>query len=157
MTIILGVDPGLEGALSFWESDKRELIACYDMPAFGIDKKRKVDGAGIAALVRSYTPDVAVVELVGAMKGWGVGSTFRFGEAAGTIVGALAACGVPVERIVPQVWKKSFGIGREKEEARQKVIQLLPGDCSQFSRKKDHQRADATLLAIYFGNRKAAP
>lgn len=144
--VILGVDPGLEGALAFLDGDE---IVTYDMPTAGEGTKRKVDGANLAIIIRKHNPDSALIELVTAMQGWGIGSAFRFGESAGTIAGAIAACGVPITRVVPRVWKKTFGLGPDKEETRQRAIQMFPRSAEQFARKKDHQRADAALMALY--------
>jgi hypothetical protein len=39
--------------------------------------------------------------------------------------------------------------GRDKEKARQKALALFPQAAPWLTRKKDHQRAEAMLLALY--------
>jgi hypothetical protein len=39
-------------------------------------------------------------------------------------------------------------IGADKEASRQRVLQLFPRDHALFSRKLDHQRAEAVLIAL---------
>jgi len=51
--------------------------------------------------------------------------------------------------IEPSVWKKFHHLpGKDKEAARQRALQLFPGAHALFSRKKDHQRAEAALIAL---------
>jgi len=41
-------------------------------------------------------------------------------------------------------------MGKEKDASRLKAIQLFPLSASNLSRKKDHGRADALLIAAYY-------
>jgi len=47
----------------------------------------------------------------------------------------------------PQIWKKAFSLGKDKEQTRLRAQQLFPGTA--LRRKKDHGRAEALLLALY--------
>ena len=47
------------------------------------------------------------------------------------------------------MWKRKLHLpGKDKEAARQRALQLFPKHHSLFSRKKDHGRADAALIAV---------
>jgi hypothetical protein len=49
------------------------------------------------------------------------------GHGVGISEGIIAAIGLPIERVTPQVWKKEFGIsGDDKNLSRLKAQQLIP-------------------------------
>jgi hypothetical protein len=73
---------------------------------------------------------------------------------AGIWEGVIAANGIPYELITPQRWRKILDSGvpqhPTKEDLRQYVIRKWPeaGSCY-LHRKKDHNRAEAILIAEY--------
>ncbi len=139
---VLGIDPGLSGAwAALWPSG---AIAAGDLPTAG----NEIAAPEFARLVRSLNPCAAIVESVGAMPGQGVSSTWKFGQATGSILGVLGACGIPVHRVAPTVWKRRFGLSKDKDEARALAIRLWPV-CPSFARKRDHGRAEAALMARF--------
>lgn len=142
---IMGVDPGLSGAIAFCFSAYPKIISVDDMPV--IDGR--VNPAAIADLVERMRPDGAVIELVGAMPGQGVSSMFRFGHSFGTVCGVVSALRVPVHYVSPVKWKRHFGLSKDKEESRRRATELWPDHASLFARKKDDGRAEAALLARY--------
>lgn len=142
---ILGVDPGASGALAFYWPAKPDLIAVEDMPI----TDGKVCPAQLADMVRTMKPDCAWLEKVGAMPGQGVTSMFNFGVSFGVAKGVIMALGVPLHLIRPHPWKKAFGLGPDKEQARELAIRLWPGQAARFARKKDAGRAEAALIARY--------
>lgn len=153
MSVVVGIDPGLSGAIAFYGEgplDTEDYFAVYDMPASGEDKQRAVDAYQIAYLISSFKPKNAFVEKVNAMKGWGIGSCFRFGESYGVVRGVLGAMQIPTTLITPQKWKKHYGLkGGDKEASRALVIERWPFCTSLFARVKDHNRAEAALIAAY--------
>jgi len=57
----------------------------------------------------------------------------------------------------PNEWKQKMGLaGKDKEVARQKALKLFPR-CGDIKRKKDHNRAEAILLALYVRNQREQP
>ena len=70
---------------------------------------------------------------------------------------ALAACGIPFSIVTPQKWKTAGEIaaGSEKEGSRLRALQLFLGQAAHLTRKKDHARADAMLLAHFGMNERA--
>jgi hypothetical protein len=152
---IMGVDPGASGAVAFYYTTFPHLIAVEDVPVVG----KEIDAAELARRIVTMGPVLAVVEAVHAMPKQGVSSVFTFGQAFGTVLGVIAALNVPVERVTPGRWKKHFRLDADKERARALAIQMWPS-CPGFSRKKDHGRAEAALLARYgadlFAMRSAA-
>jgi hypothetical protein len=141
---IMAVDPGLKGAVAyFWPQTGR--VEAYDMPV----ADGHVDVANLADLVKMMTPDLALVEQVGAMPGQGVSSMFKFGCGYGMVRGVIAALGVPLHLVTPAKWKKHFGLSSNKEASRALALRLWPTHADLFKLKKHEARAEAALLALY--------
>ena len=153
--MILGIDPGFTGALAFFGEGPLGIegfFTIFDMPTSGAVKQRTVDAPKLADIIAPCKPKFAVVENVTAMGTWGAGSCFRFGETLGTIRGVLGALKIPVHLVAPKQWKKHYGLGggtESKEEARRIIMERYPASVSLFARKKDHNRAESALLAVY--------
>lgn len=145
MTCILGIDPGLSGAIAFYFTDAPSRVAVEDMPVAG----KMVSAPILSDLIRRYGPAIAVVESVGSRPGQGVSSTFRFGTAYGIAQGVIGALQIPIEFVAPQRWKKHFRLSGDKDLSRSKAQQLFPACATSFSRVKDHGRAEAALIAKY--------
>lgn len=148
--MILGVDPGLHGAMALYDPTNDELIRVHSMP---LDKKtNQIDTFALALVFDSLAKDVvfAVLEEVNAMPGQGVTSMFNFGQSFGLVKGMLASYNIPVYLVRPAIWKGSMGLGRDKEDSRVMAIKMF-GE-QYFPRKKDEGKAEAALLA-HFGKR----
>jgi crossover junction endodeoxyribonuclease RuvC len=74
-----------------------------------------------------------------------VGSVFSFGDTYGAIRGVLGALNIPTYTIPPATWKKQLKIS-SKEDSLKASKELFP---SVKFRKKDHNIAEALLLAYY--------
>lgn len=141
---ILGIDPGASGACAWYFPEVPDRVSVEDMPTIG----KAVDGATLARRIDQMRPTMAVVELVNAMPRQGVTSSFNFGRAVGVVHGVLAARGIPLHLVAPGKWKRHFRLSSDKEEARALAVRLWPS-CEGFSRKMDHGRAEAALIARY--------
>ncbi len=142
---IMGIDPGVSGAIAFYFTDHPSTVSAEDVPV--VDGQ--IDGATLAARVEIMRPDMAIIERVGSMPGQGVASTFKFGAAYGIAQGVIAALKIPVHFVTPGKWKKHYGLSAEKEDARGRALQLWPARSELFARKKDHGRAEAALIARF--------
>tara|TARA_B100001105_G_scaffold252766_1_gene244975 strand:+ start:470 stop:964 length:495 start_codon:yes stop_codon:yes gene_type:complete len=157
--LIIGMDPGISGAICFFENGEvKEII---DMPnmADGKKNKRQINGPQVYNEISSRiknTPKkeiVVVIEQVSAMPGQGVTSMFNFGQSFGVLKGICSAMQLSMRFIRPAKWKKYFGlIKTEKDASRTKVIEIFPYISSQLSRKKDSNKADAILISSFFHN-----
>lgn len=144
MTCILGIDPGLSGAIAFFFPSYPDRVSVEDVPV----ADGAVDAVTLAKRLRQMGPTLAVIEKVGAMPKQGVVSTFTFGTAYGVLIGAVAAIGVPTRFVAPGKWKRHYGLTSDKEQARALALRLFPA-VDHFTRKKDHGRAEAALIAKY--------
>lgn len=152
--LTIGIDPGLTGALAALADGVP--IAVYDLPVRTVGKWGELDAGALAALIRAMRgghPGAyvsACVEQVQARPADGGTSAFRFGSTYGAIRGVLESLGIPYSRAIPAVWKRHFGlIGCEKDVTRQVAIQRFPAARPDLTRKKDHGRADALMLALF--------
>ena len=155
--IIIGIDPGISGAISVVENKK--ILEVYDTPTMidGKKNKRQINSAQVTNIIKDRLKDekevVVVVEQVNAMPGQGVTSMFNFGQSFGVIKGICAALSLPIYFVRPAKWKKYFNlIKTNKDASRTKVIEVYPEISSKLHRKKDSNRADAILIALYFND-----
>ena len=153
--IIIGIDPGVSGAISVLENKK--VVEIFDMPTMidGKKNKKQVNGAQVTNIIKDKLnlskEIVVVVEHVNAMPGQGVTSMFNFGQSFGVLKGVCSAMQLPMYFVRPAKWKKYFNlINSEKDASRTKAIEIFPYISSQLSKKKDANKADAILLASFF-------
>ena len=153
---IIGIDPGLSGAIAILENNK--VLNLFDMPvmAEGKKNKRQVNGAQIhnEILKRidiSKNEIRVVIEQVSAMPGQGVTSMFNFGQSFGILKGICSAMKLPMFFVRPAKWKKYFNlINSQKDASRTRAIEIFPYFSSQLSKKKDSNKADAILIASFY-------
>ena len=157
--LIIGIDPGISGAICFFENG--EVKEILDMPnmADGKKNKRQINGPQIYNEISkriiniSKKEVVVVIEQVAAMPGQGVTSMFNFGQSFGVLKGICSAMQLSMHFVRPAKWKKYFNlIKTEKDASRTKVIEIFPYISSQLSRKKDSNKADAILIASFYNN-----
>lgn len=144
----MAIDPGLSGAVA--------LAGFGDFTLRRDFKSHRDIANAISSLIAISTPHHLVVELVGARPGQGVCSMFSFGESTGVALGALmaAAPSKTIERVAPLKWKnwyrKQLGIRKGcKVDSREIATKLFPHCACYFTRKKDHNSADAVLIALW--------
>ena len=157
--LIIGIDPGISGAICFFENG--EIKDVIDMPVMAEGKKNKkqINGSQIFNEISKRIKDHetvninVIIEQVSAMPGQGVTSMFNFGQSFGVIKGICAAMQLPIFFVRPAKWKKHFDlINAQKDSSRTKVIEMFPKISSILSKKKDANKADAILIANYHIN-----
>ena len=152
---IIGIDPGLSGAIAVLENNK--VLNVFEMPVMseGKKNKRQLNSALLVNLlkenVRNNEEVAVVVEQVNAMPGQGVTSMFNFGQTFGAIKGICAALGFPIFFVRPSKWKKYFElINSSKDSSRTKAIEMYPKLSNQLAKKKDVNKSDAILIARFY-------
>ena len=152
---IIGIDPGLSGAIAILENNK--VLGIFEIPVMSEGKKNKkqLNSAQLVKLLKdniSKNDEVSVVvEQVNAMPGQGVTSMFNFGQTFGAIKGVCAALNLSIFFVRPSKWKKHFElINSSKDSSRTKVIEMYPSLSNQLSKKKDVNKSDAILIARYY-------
>ena len=154
MKYILGIDPGLSGALALYNPETKD-VEIVDMPTHEIKvngkKKRTLD---IYALGRWIDLNMnlikeAIIEEPSAAPGQGVTSMFNFGFSCGVAQAVVAANMIPMTLVRPATWKKALGLTSEKDLSRRRASMLFPQHIGKWTRAKDDGRAEALLLAYY--------
>lgn len=158
MSLVLGIDPGISGALVLLEEGSNEYIDHLLTPTIKVGSKNRLNGAAIKAWLDEYE-DIshAFLEQVNAMPGqtgkgpkMGAGSAFTFGHAAGYVEGIISGANIPLTLVTPQKWKKHADlIGTDKDAARSRAVQLYPDVRTLDLKAKGQAMADAMLIARY--------
>ena len=150
----------MSGALALVTDDGREVVGMLDMPVLAagtkgrklVDCRRLVDF--LTRLPAKYGPVRATLEEVSAMPRDGAVGAFSFGRGFGAIEVALAAAGIPVSMVRPQVWKKKLGVpagsdSKKADAVRLIASRLMPSGAEFWPLKKHVGRAEAALIAHY--------
>ena len=152
---IIGIDPGLNGAIALLEDNKVKEI--FDVPVMpeGKKNKRQLNSAQLVKMLKDIISEneeiIVVVENVSAMPGQGVTSMFNFGQSYGILKGICSAMQLPIYFVRPAKWKKYFNlINSEKDASRTRAIEIFPYFSSNLSKKKDTNKADAILIASFY-------
>jgi crossover junction endodeoxyribonuclease RuvC len=154
--LVLGVDPGLTGALAFFDLSASNIESVFDMPVKKIRNSRGrvktvIDIETLATLISVRAPFIvgAAIEEVGAAPHQGLSSTFNFGYSAGIIRGLVAANFIKTIMIRPAVWKSALGLSSDKQESRNRAKAAFAAKATLFNRARDDGRAEAALLAMF--------
>lgn len=151
--IIVGIDPGLDGAIAVLIGDE---LTIHDVPtlAAGTGGKRVVDHAAFAFIVdvihKIGAPRLVAIENVAAVK-TGMSGAFAYGKGVGILIGTFAAHFAPLRFIQPTAWKRGMRIaaGAGKDASRQRASEIFPRYADLWRRVKDDGRAEAALIAEY--------
>jgi crossover junction endodeoxyribonuclease RuvC len=149
----VGIDPGLTGGIALISDAGAAYV--YDMPIVQISKtgfvKNAVDVNGLASILKGldvcYSFDGVYIERVNAFPGQGVASMFSLGMSFWGAAGVVAGLRLPLSLVEPAAWKRHFKLNKDKELSRGLASRLYPG--VDLSRKKDHGKAEALLIARY--------
>lgn len=147
--LIIGVDPGLSGAIAILDHTG-ELVSVTDLPIIRDLSLAWVDGGALQSLLLNALcghPARAFVERVSAMPGQGVASSFQFGVGFGSILSVLQAKQVSTILVTPAMWKRSYGLGKDKHASLHKARLLFP--TAELHLAKHDGRAEALLIAEY--------
>lgn len=144
MNLILGIDPGRQGAVAVLSDETRDgayRVATHDLPD---------TTAGLHSLLLSLPPVAfAVVEKPFYPRMIGITNATRIAEAYGALKAALLFCGIPQREVRPAEWKAAMNLGPNKAASRERASMLFPDDTDQWTRAKDDGRAEAALIAWY--------
>ncbi len=158
-TVYVGVDPGLTGAIVTLEDGELQF---FDTPTFKASGRSRIAADECARLLeridleRGNNPLVVAIEKAGSFspagRKQGSVSMFGYGVGYGIWIGILEALKIPYTEVPPQTWKRLLMTGepKEKDASRAVARRLWPDQTEEaLSRKKDHGRAEAALIAEY--------
>lgn len=154
MTVTLGIDPGLAGALA-WLAADGEVIDVADVPILDEGQRRKsIDAVALAALIRRHEAGRAIIEAVHARPTDSKVAAFTFGRNVGALEAVIMASGLPLRRVPPIVWRRWSGLapGAPKEASIAAALRVCPSARPFLTAKGHHNRADAILMAGWGGD-----
>ena len=159
--IIIGIDPGISGALAAYDTAQEKFIWLEDMPtiASGVSGKKMINPFALretfSVIVHDHPADEieVIIEQVSAMPGNGVTAMFNFGRSFGIIEGVVCAMKLPLHMVRPATWKKSMGYTNDKEVIRADMTRHYPYFADLLKRKLDADRAEAMALCLYHRKR----
>lgn len=157
MSLIIGCDPGLTGAICLLQvQGGYQLLECTDLPTCGNgtasgSMKRWLDSEALTTLLQEWSDrhDFAHTSLesfierpipMPSLPAQTIASQF---DTFGVLRAALARRG-PVHYVNPRDWKKSFGLGSDKNASRTTCMALYPS--APVARVKDHNRSESILI-----------
>lgn len=159
---VLGIDPGVSnggfavveiaGPLSF------NLLGVLDIPTMGEGHGKRIDVRKLYKWLSKFEIDQALIERAQLMPGsdgrvQGASSGGKYMRAVGAIEATVILSGAKLSTVEPAVWKRYYRLpgGQEnKHHALALAIRHFPEWAeSAFARKKDHNRAEAALIARY--------
>lgn len=151
MNNIIGIDPGVNGAISTFRSDvvgnPIELLIAYKCP------DSVEDMAKIIEKCQSGSTDIhAYIEQVHAMPHDGRSSLFKFGTNYGKWLGILGAYAIDITYVSPQKWMKWWEVRMgtklpKIKKDRKNMLKSWASECT--SQKVTLYNADAILIAMY--------
>ena len=136
--LYLGIDPGLNGA-AVAVTSRGKVLNVIDFSKVTI-----VDIAKEFFMMADRI-QFASLEKVHAMPGQGVSSTFKFGQAYGTVRALLTAYSIKFEEVTPNKWmtKMQCQTKGDKRVTKEAAQRLFP------EHKWTHKTSDAVLIAEY--------
>lgn len=154
----IGIDPGTDGAITILKHGL-EIVYCDNLPK--TKNRRGSNILDVTKFIKVFMMCKGLV-LCGLEDVWstpsqGVKSAGSFMYAYGSIRTSLMISKIPFIDILPNEWKKHYGLkggkGKTKDQlksmSRELVYQLYPKDKSRFKLVKDHNKAESLLIARY--------
>lgn len=152
MKTIIGIDPGMKGAIATIDDDGIRVVI---MPMIGKEIDHRVLIELLLPPLSNAENFLAVIEKVHSMPKQGVASSFKFGRQYGEVLGILSALNIPTIQVTPQAWKKKVLAGQNWKGDKQAGVQfvqrrypgvnLLP---TPRCRKPSDGMADAICIAL---------
>ena len=157
--MIIGIDPGLDGAITFMDGSK--IVHYLDIPTLSDGKRRIVDLLYIKSLIITHTGKIresntlvfdsvkVIIEKAQSMPKNGATGMFNYGVSYGMLLGLCAGLGIAVRPVHPATWKKVMlkDMPKGKESSIIRVRELYPNLL--LPRKKDHHVADSIVIGLY--------
>jgi len=165
VTIALAIDIGLTGALAAVDSFGTARV--IDLPTVPDGKSRRLCGRALLAAIRQFVPPGEPALLVfedvrprpmgnGGTHGNTMHSQGSLMRSRGIVEAVADIAKLTVSTVQPATWKRHFGLLRtEKGASLERARVLYPTLAGELKRVKDHNRAEAVLLAHWLQGQAA--
>jgi hypothetical protein len=163
--VVIGFDPGITGAGAILGLQSGPVVfdlPSVELPGEGKTRKRLHARGLYQILIKHLAGQSGVHGITEALSAGGmgrgnmmsVGSQYR---TRGALEATLELVGVELEEVYPASWKKLYGLqGKSEKKAeatkasRQMAVRLYPDLADHLQRAKDHNRAEAVLIAHWY-------
>ena len=147
----VGIDPGSTGCVAVID---KGAVTFHDTPTLQVKGRRVIHTGKCADILLDLPADsLVMIERSQPMPKNGSIACFGLGYSFGVWVGILSAAGFKWLLVRPQEWKKMLlpkdRQPGDKDGSRAVAIELYPLAEYQLERVKDHNRAEALLIAEY--------
>lgn len=167
MTICIGIDVGLTGAICRLGGNQPARVE--DLPSLPDGAPRagrgnnefqpmRLDGRALLHILRELVPadETAIVVMEdirprpNPLRGTSIVTEGSLMRSRGVVEAAVEIARFKLHAVVPQTWQKLYGCGGANErELLALARSLYPELDSDLKRVRDHNRADAVLIAHY--------
>jgi crossover junction endodeoxyribonuclease RuvC len=149
--IIIGIDPGVTGAIAVLDYNTAKLSSLVDMPTRkNLKGRNDVDSKELYEWFRKLKSSIVMVgiENVTAFATKSLAAAFTFGAAAYAPRAVCEVLDIPYRMFTSVEWKKWYKLsGKDKDGSRVLAIQRYPE--ADITKKSHHNRAEALLIAEY--------
>lgn len=170
MSVVIGIDPGVSGAIALYDTSTQKIVAIYDIPNWNVvvakKKRKRVDIVQLRqafGFIKAFNPALVVIEAVGGRPGQSASAGYVFGYTVGLLSMACMYEKLYVETIPPTVWKKVLKVegkkGKMKKVADTSIVnraeQLFVSQEGLFRNARGTllvDRAEAAMLAKFGGD-----
>ncbi len=154
---VLGIDPGLSGALAMWDGHALTTLEIPTAKSTGRGREVLWGDLNRQWAETFFWAEHVFLERVMSRPGEGISSAFKFGLVFGGLRGMIATKLLPLTLVTPAVWMKAMSVGRGSKEASIiRATELFPENAKEFRGPKGGKKdgvAEAALIALY-GYRK---
>ena len=151
--IILGIDPGISGAVAYYDTKLEKVTHVCDMPtemiAVSGKTRPRVSAQGVRELLWAAGSNHLAIEKVGGLPGQSGSASFNFGRGVGVIIGLAAAFEYQIEEIAPVTWKAKLRVPKDKVAAAARASEMIPHLAYEWKAKTRADRAEAAMIAVY--------
>lgn len=151
MNIVIGIDPGKNGAIAVYNLDSKRLLALRKMPETPKD---------LLMFFKIYSNElvfnsIVFLEKVHGMPGQSGPAMFNFGKNYGNIEMAIIASKIRYMTVTPQKWQKFYQLGgKGKQTTTQWKNKLKEKSQSIFPDIKIFLWGADALLITYWGSKQ---
>lgn len=165
MTRVIGIDPGLTGAICllapYQVLECEQLPVCENGQTTG-SMKKWLDTDALWVLMTKwrarhdlYGESVhTVIERpipMPTLPAQTIASQF---DTFGALRGMATRFSDEIFIVSPNEWKKFYGLGRDKDDSRLHAQKMYPASAERFKLKNSHNKAEALLIAHWFWRRE---